>query len=358
MAENILIFRIGQLGDSLVSLPALKVLRTHYPDARIGLLYDHHMGSSFVLSEDLLRDTGLIDEFIPYPVGKGRWGKVRAMACYPNLLRKLRQKGYQRVFQLVPEWKSPLREKRDHLFFKLAGIREQYSTCAYRRPRSSSKPLESLEPEVDFFLRVLGEWGYSSPEPVPSLLRMPLTPLHEQEWSTWRMQQSLPEAVRLVGVGVGSKMQSKQWDLSRYQSVLSSLVEQESVFPVFFGGKEDAEAASDMIKALGVGANACGALSLKGAIRGLEDMALYLGNDTGTMHMAVAAGKTCVGIFSARDAPGKWYPYGDGHKVHRVSVDCEGCMLMTCIEQKKKCLTSIKVEDVLSSCRELLKHVA
>jgi len=357
MAENILIFRTGQLGDTLVSLPALQVIRKAFPDSRIGLLYDHHLGSSFVLSEDLLRDAGLVDEFIPYPVGRGWQGKLKAFATYPQLLYRLRRSRFRTVFQILPEWKSPAQEKRDKLFFRLAGIRHQYSSSSYRKPRNLSKPLQPIEPEVDFFLRVLEEWGYPTDESTEDLLLMPLQPKHDDEWHSWRLKQAFPENVPLVGVGVGSKMQSKQWELEQYGTLLSSLVKQESVYPVFFGGREDADAASGLIELLNRGANACGALSLKGAIRGLQDMAFYVGNDTGTMHMAVAAGKKCVGIFSARDAPGKWYPYGSGHRIHRVAVECEGCMLETCIEQKKKCLSAIQVEDVLDSCLSFLREI-
>lgn len=149
-------------------------------------------------------------------------------------------------------------------------------------------------------------------------------------------------------------MQSKRWPLDRFRTVLRSLVEGHQIQPVFFGGPEDAEAADQLIAELGCGLNACGQLSLRASARALRDCRFYLGNDTGTMHLAVAAGIKCVAIFSARDVPGKWYPYGEGHKVHRVPVDCEGCMLYECHEQGRKCLMAIAPEAVYQSCLELL----
>jgi ADP-heptose:LPS heptosyltransferase len=157
-----------------------------------------------------------------------------------------------------------------------------------------------------------------------------------------------------VGVGVGSKMQSKRWPLERFEEVLQQLIDSRDITPVFFGGPEDTEAAEQLIHKLGRGLNACGQLSLRGSARALQDCRFYLGNDTGTMHLAVAAGIKCVAIFSARDVPGKWYPYGEGHKVHRVPVDCEGCMLYECHEQGRKCLLAIQPEEVYNSCVELL----
>ena len=72
-------------------------------------------------------------------------------------------------------------------------------------------------------------------------------------------------------------------------------------------------------------------------IAALERCAFYLGNDTGTMHMAVAAGIPCVAVFSSRDFPGNWYPYGNGHVVFRTPIKCEGCFLEKCIENEMRC---------------------
>src|SRR5207244_10101617 len=73
---------------------------------------------------------------------------------------------------------------------------------------------------------------------------------------------------------------------------------------------------------------------------------LYLGNDTWTMHLASAVGTRCIAIFSARDHPGKWYPYGQGHVVIRKHVPCEGCYLTVCEEHRMACLMEIIVEEV------------
>jgi ADP-heptose:LPS heptosyltransferase len=45
------------------------------------------------------------------------------------------------------------------------------------------------------------------------------------------------------------------------------------------------------------------------------------------MHLAAAVNIPCVAIFSGRDAPGAWEPWGQSHRVLRHHVDCEGCML-------------------------------
>ena len=354
LSNKVLVFRIGQLGDTLVGLPALRVIREAHSNSKIDLLYDHHVGSNFVLAEDLLAGSGVIDGFIPYYVGRSPADKIKAVFLYPKLISQLRRNHYKIVYHLEPGQKTKLRNLRDQLFFRLAGIKKQSTSSPYRRRRPSDTPLTAVEPEVDFYLRVLKLQGLPVPPEPSDYIELQTGEKENHEWRSWLGSHPLPADKILVGVGAGSKMQSKQWPLDRYTSVLRELCKEENVFPVFFGGKEDADPINEMIDNLGVGISACGDLSLKGAIRGLRDMTFYLGNDTGTMHMAVSAGLKCVAVFSARDVPGKWYPYGEGHYVHRNAVDCEGCMLTSCIVQKKKCLDAISVEEVLASCRRLL----
>ena len=66
-ARRILVFRIGQLGDTIVALPAMWLVRKHFPNAHITLLCDRHPGRSYVMASDLLRGSGIFDDYLSYP---------------------------------------------------------------------------------------------------------------------------------------------------------------------------------------------------------------------------------------------------------------------------------------------------
>jgi ADP-heptose:LPS heptosyltransferase len=72
------------------------------------------------------------------------------------------------------------------------------------------------------------------------------------------------------------------------------------------------------------------------------------------MHIAAIVQTPLVAIFSARNLPGIWYPQGEQHCVIYHKVDCAGCGLEKCVVQKKKCITSITVDEVLEAVRNLL----
>jgi ADP-heptose:LPS heptosyltransferase len=133
------------------------------------------------------------------------------------------------------------------------------------------------------------------------------------------------------------------------------LAAERDVWPVIFGGPEDRPAGDTLLSKWGRGYNAAGALALRSSAAALKRCRLYLGNDTGTMHLAAAVGVPCAAIFSARDLPGRWYPSGRGHHVFRSQVDCEGCGLTACVERYNECLERISAAEVLAACQSILQ---
>lgn len=71
-AKKILIFRIGQLGDMLVSVPALWAIRDNYPEAHLTLLCDGHIDRDYVTASDVLEGSGIADDFFPYYIVDSR----------------------------------------------------------------------------------------------------------------------------------------------------------------------------------------------------------------------------------------------------------------------------------------------
>ena len=111
-----------------------------------------------------------------------------------------------------------------------------------------------------------------------------------------------------------------------------------------------------LLQAWGRGYNGAGELGLRAAAAALKRCRFYLGNDSGAMHLAASTGIPCVAIFSSRESPGSWYPYGEGHTVFRTPIACEGCMLVECVDRSMECLASIRAADVLEACRETMRR--
>jgi heptosyltransferase III len=152
-----------------------------------------------------------------------------------------------------------------------------------------------------------------------------------------------------VAFGPWSKMPCKRWPLERYAKVGKFLVKEKGMFSVILGSANERAIGATLLKEWdGLGLNLCG-ITISESAEALRRCVLYVGNDTGTMHLAAVAGVKCVGIFSSRDAPGRWDPMGDGHVILRHWVPCEGCMLEICKHETTRCLHGISVDQVIQS---------
>lgn len=218
----------------------------------------------------------------------------------------------------------------------------------------TTRPMPMAGHEADLLLARLKFDGVHVPGPGRGCLDLGLGSTEEHEVADWLRSQCSDGGRTWIGIGPGSKMPAKRWDLSRFTEVVRGLIKEFDVWPVVFGGPEDAKIAQDLLSSWGRGFNAAGELSVRGAASALGKCVLFLGNDSGTMHLAAAAGTPCVAIFSSRDWPGAWYPYGVEQRVFRSEIECEGCYLVECVERQNECLRRITADDVLSACAELL----
>ncbi|MDB5290516.1 MAG: heptosyltransferase family protein [Phycisphaerales bacterium] len=351
--KSILIFRIGSLGDTLMTLPALWAVREQFPAARITLLCDQHVGKSYVLAPDVLAGCGAIDDFITYPVGGRKMARLLKLA---SLVLELRRRHYDLLVYLAPTQRGPHQVGRDRRFFRAAGIRRtagmghfpQYPT------KTPGVPLAQTLPEADLLLSRLAPDGIRIPAPGEGKLDLSLGEPEEREVARWLTGLPADGGRIWVGVGPGAKTRVNLWPAERYQKVVAGLIERFDVWPVVFGGPEDKDVGDRLVAAWGRGVNASGALGLRASVAALRRCRLFLGNNTGTMHMAVVAGAPCVATTSSREPPGLWYPYGKGHRVFRTPIECEGCYLKECIERGMECTMRIDADEVLAACCDVL----
>jgi ADP-heptose:LPS heptosyltransferase len=355
--KKILIFRIGQLGDMVVSLPALWATRRHWPDARLTLLCDVQVGRNYVLGSEVFGPTGLFERIEHYVVPAKRRPFLSGLTDRLALLMRLRMRRYDALVYLAPSIREPEQVKRDVAFFKAAGIRRIYGATHFppvpiKRP---GQPFEVGLSEADLLLARLAADGIPVPRNGTGVLDLVLGEAEAAEVAQWLTTIGSDGARRWIGIGPGSKMPAKRWPLDRFEAVVATLIARHDVWPVVFGGPEEQTAGHDLLARWGRGYNAAGTLSVRASCMALTRCALYLGNDTGTMHLAAAADVPCIALFSARDWPGAWYPYGVAQRVFRTALECEGCYLVECVDRRNECLTRITVDDVVAGCEDLLR---
>ena len=354
--RRLLAFRAGQLGDMIVSVPALWAVRRQWPAAKLTLLCDVHPGRNYVLGSDIFSRTELYDDIEHYEVPAEGEGRLRTAMRRLRLLVRLRARRFDALVYLAPSIRPSAHVRRDVRFFRLAGLRQIYGADHFPPVpiKQPGQPFPVGEHEADLLLARLQADGISVPARGQGSLDLRLGEAEAEAVARWKATLP-PDAGRVwLGVGPGSKMPAKRWPLDRFGEVVKELMARHDIWPVVFGGSEDRESGDRLLAGWGRGYNAAGALSVRASAAALRQCALYLGNDTGTMHLAAAAGTPCVAVFSARDRPGAWYPYGVEQRVFRTAIECEGCYLEACVERKNECLNRISVEQVLAGCEGLM----
>lgn len=348
---TLLIFRYGQLGDTLVAMPAIEAIRRQYPDHRLVLLTNRHAAElGYVSSWDVLGPTGWFDRVMYYDInaiGRGSFGELFL------LLADLRAMKPDHVFNLASR-RSFLQGWRDKWYFSvLVGARNYHAPIPHRcHKRQPNRSLPRLEPEWHHLLCSVG--GEESED---FEFRLPI-PDHVRERALRVAQvEGIDFGTRLLAVGPGSKMPAKKWPAERFAELGTRLQRE---FPdlqlIVLGGKEDIAIGRELCDIWGEKAhNLAGKLTVYGSAVVLENCIAYVGNDAGTMHLAGMAGIPCVAIFSARDNPGTWEPYGKGHVVLRHDVSCGGCMLQVCEQYDNECLKLIGVDEVYAAMRHLIR---
>lgn len=350
-----MVYRTGHLGDTLVSLPAFWAIRNAFPGAHLALLTSvDASNSNYVVAKSVLPETGLFDEWLFYP--SGNLPKIKTITALLKLLFELRHKKFDCLFYLMTRNRTGKQIERDEMFFRAAGVKQIFGTYFLSKNNLElvpSPPLPEVEPELEFLLRCLPadryEFDLSSK---PDLKFTGEEKSFAADWLEQNCGTSFQEN-RILAVAPGSKWESKIWAENRFEKVVSALITKYNLFPVIFGGGEDRAKGERLLQKWRTGANAAGELNIRQAAAALEKCRLYLGNDTGTMHLAASVGTPCVAVFAAIDYPGRWHPFGSGHIILRETVECEGCHLTVC-PLENLCLDKISAERVLAACEKIL----
>jgi ADP-heptose:LPS heptosyltransferase len=150
-------------------------------------------------------------------------------------------------------------------------------------------------------------------------------------------------------------MPAKMWVQDRYHELGQRLL---AAYPelhlLVVGGKEDAAIGEELCAVWGHRShNLAGRLSIYGSAAALQQCIAYVGIDAGAMHLAGMVGISCVALFSARDYPGQWEPYGTGHVILRHETECAGCMRTVC-PYDNKCLGLVSVDEAERAVRSVI----
>jgi len=346
--KRVLIYRLGSLGDTVVALPALHLIERVFPQARRVLLTNMRTHANAPAAFAVVDGSGLVHDFIDYPHATR---KIRDLARVWWKIVRFRPQ----VVLYLTESRGEDSLYRDRWFFRLSGafriVGLPWGELAQPLYDAATDTWEHEAARLVRCLRPLGE----SDTLDPANWDLRLTPEEDKKARDMLAQfRGRP----LVACGPGTKMPAKDWGAENWRALLAGLSQEMPAHGlVLVGAEQDADAGNyASAEWSGPVANLCGLLSPRETAAVLKHVELFLGPDSGPMHLAAACGVPCAIAYASRSRRGHWFPIGSGHEVVYHTLPCSLCHLEVCIENQKKCLTSISVDEMIAAARKAWRH--
>src|SRR5579863_4280700 len=346
--RRLLIVRLGSMGDILHALPAATALRKAFPEITIGWVVEERWAELLcTLPEPRSGPRSpcrpLVDQL--HTVDTRRWRRslfspqtwVRIGAS----LSELRAPKYEVAVDFQGAVRSAMlaRLSQAPVVYGAMQPRENVASMFYSR-QVIARGTHVVEQNLSLAEAVAGE-----PLETPAV-ELPCDDRAEQHWDDWLRREGISEfAVLNPGAGWGAK----QWPAERFGLVAKQLAAYGLKSLVNFGPGE--ENVAQAVEAAGAGAAAAVGCTLTELIALIRRARLFIGGDTGPMHLAAALGIPTVAIF------GPTYPARNGPFGTR-SITLRNALSPTTHARRAQPdpgLLEITTDQVIAAARELLR---
>ncbi len=346
--KNILIYRIGNIGDIVCSVPALIAIRRAYPKSKIILLTSP--GDEVALgAKELLTGVWYLDELkIYYADDIDSWSKKI------NFIRNLRKNHYDLFIQISDDLARFRIFLRNIIFAKCIGVKSAFGFKIRTTRLFYKTQIDYLfnKTEIERLLDILEEndikirkvefdfnISFEQKNRVKSFLK--------EKWG------NIGKKEIIVVVNPGGKKMANQWPIKRFAQVVKYLQNRYGAKIIVIGGKNDIGKAREIEFSLNKEniLIAAGKLNLLETFELLNHCSFLISNDTGAAHMASAVALPVIGLYGVGYVYGKWFPYGHGHKIlYHKFIDCD-YRTHSCIQ---KSIENISIEEVMMACDKII----
>ena len=331
-AQDLQPFRIfirsgNWLGDAVMSVTAVRAIKTGRPDAHVTIAAPAKIAPVWKLVPE-------VDAILPL-ASNSLLSAVRSIRDQPAFDVAILFPNSLRV--ALETWLSGVSRR--------VGYRGHSRNWLLNQVIPERPPPRRLEHQSARYLRIAQICGAGNSHQPTSNIRMAAS--DERSAINYQPLQ--------IGLSPGAEYgTAKRWLPERFAEVAAKVAAQTPVQWVLFGTPKDAEIGEQIATSLGDSCvNRIGQTTLDQLILALRDCRLLLTNDTGTMHLAWLLGVPVVAIFGSTE-PGLTGPLGDRHIILRHHVECSPCFLRKC-PIDFRCMKAVAVQEVVDAVLSILR---
>jgi heptosyltransferase-2 len=333
---KILIRATNWVGDAIMALPALRAVRSRFPEAEITILARPYVAA--IYKNQQVCDCMMFVEDTRDTVSELRSHKFDTALLLQNAF----QAAWFAWRAGIPERIGYARDARSLLLTKAVHV---------------PKPGEIPVHEQYYYLELLRRAGWLDSLPSESFIKLNVPEEARQRASEFLLSTGVRSDSFRIAVGAGASYGSaKCWPPDRFAELANRLQTQAHADVILFG--TPAEAAVSSAIAAGMSyppIDLTGKTSIKDLPALLSQCHLFIGNDSGAMHVAAAVGLPVVAVFGPTD------PFGTAPVTPRCSIVqekpyCSPCFLRRC-PTDHRCMTRVTPDAVEAAARQWISSM-
>jgi heptosyltransferase-2 len=348
---SVLVVQLAHVGDLVLSGPALRELRRALPDAWIVLAVQG-------FTSPLAEKCPFIDELVTFD-WKGSSDRPRRtrlgwwLAAARLAARRLWKRRIDLAISL--HWDDDQCQQASAILMLVSGAARR---VGYRNPATGGP---GAVPRVSRRWLTGGPLRLGAKHDVQrqlDILRELNLPVGDERLEVWTAPEDDEFARRLTGplldrhhpllvmMAPGARSPLRRWPIERYAETASWLQKRYQAALVLVGGDEDRALAAQIESRLDPRrtVNLAGKTGLRRLAAVAKRCDLFVGADSGPMHVAAAAGAIVVGLFSSGEHR-RFHPWGSEHASVRLDLLCCPCS-ERCTFDRPRCLEGITVAQV------------
>ncbi|MFH1782216.1 MAG: glycosyltransferase [Candidatus Omnitrophota bacterium] len=337
--KRILVIKLGATGDVILSVPSIRVIRNHFPNAYLSVL----VGSE---CRHVLKRCPYIDELILYDRGSKR-SSIKELF---SISSSLRTKSFDMSLDLQ-------NNRASHLIAWLSCIPMRFGYDNKKLSFLLNNKIKYVKGEdgpVEGQFKVLKKAGINT---IGVSKRLELWPSKEDllyiedllkdEWLSHKQV--------LIGINIGSRWKTKRWPLKHIAKFIDMLGTKH-IRVVITGSSDEIELAEELIgmtRAKIINAVSKTNVTQLGAL--IKRCKVYITGDSAPMHIASAMGVDFIALFGPTDSKRHFEPTEKGTVVKK-DVSCSPCYRSRC--KHTICMDNISVDEVYKLVMERIEQVA
>jgi heptosyltransferase-2 len=342
---RILIRATNWIGDAIMALPALRTVRQRFQDAEIAIVARPYVA-------DIYRDQQICNHLIDYHAD----GIHAGLSGRERLAAELRTQKFDVALLLQNAFDAAWLAYRANIPERIGYARDGRSLFL-TKPVPVPKYGEIPAHEKFYYLELLRRVGWVESLSDEQFIALNISEVKRRRAAEFLVESGArPHAVR-VAIGAGASYGSaKCWPPPRFAELASRLQSQGDADIILFGTATEAVVSNAIAAGLPrLPINLTGKTAIADLPALLSQCQLFIGNDSGAMHVAAAVGLPVVAVFGSTD------PFGTAPVTPHCTIVqekpyCSPCFLRRC-PTDHRCMTNVTPDMVETAVRHWLSTV-